>query len=204
MQNNKIGVVFFLLFLTCFKSYSQSEVLTSQSGRSKDYALILYLSGGFGYFPSNSGAPEFLQPKRTRLNPVTTARIMWKPEHRLKAGFESGFLAFYSYKLTDSLGNKGKVALNSIPLLLEFSIVVKKHFNLFAGPGVYILNTNLDYAGKATSKKVSMGWMAAAAYVQPLTKDLGLGAEAKWLYAAETIRGSFGAQLQLVWRFYKW
>jgi len=204
MQNNKLIILFFLLFLTWFKGYSQSEGLTSQSGRSKDYALILYLSGGFGYFPSNSGAPGFLRPKRTRLNPVTTARIMWKPEHRLKAGFESGFLTFYSYKLTDSLGNKGKVALNSIPLLLEFSIVVKKHFNLFAGPGVYILNTNLDYAGKATSKKVSMGWMAAAAYVQPLTKDLGLGAEAKWLYAAETIRGSFGAQLQLVWRFYKW
>jgi hypothetical protein len=147
---------------------------------------------------------EFLQPKRSRLNPVTTARIMWKPDHRLKAGFESGYLVFYSYKLTDSAGNRGRIALGAIPLLLEFSITVRKRLNLFAGPGIYILNTELDYKGKANSKKVSTGWMAAAAYVQPITKNLGIGAEAKWLYAAETIRGSFGGQLQLVWRFLRW
>lgn len=203
MQNNKI-LLYFLLFLTCFKSFGQTEEVSSQPEKSKKYALILYLSGGFGYFPSNSGAPAYLQPNRSRVNPVTTARIMWKPDHRLKAGFESGFMTFYSYKLTGADGNKGKVSLDAIPLLIEFSVSVKKHFNLFAGPGFYILKTNLNYEGKAKSQKVSPGWMAAAAYTVPLTKEFSVGAEAKWLYAAETIRGSFGLQLQVMWRFLRW
>lgn len=129
---------------------------------------------------------------------------MWKPDHRLKAGFESGYMTFYSYKLTAPDGNTGEVALDAIPLLLEFSVSVKRHFNLFAGPGVYLLKTNVNYEGKAASKKVTQGWMAAAAYTAPLSKEVSLGAEAKWLYAAETIRGSFGLQLQLAWRFLQW
>lgn len=192
------------MLLLSFKSFGQDEELTLQPAKSKKYAFILYVSGGFGYFPSNAGAPAYLQPKLARINPVTTTRIMWKPDHRLKAGFESGFMTFYSYKLTTADGTRGKISLDAIPLLLEFSVSVKKHFNLFAGPGIYILKTNLDYEGKTNSKKVSTGWMAAAAYTQPLTKEISLGAEAKWLYAAETIRGSFGVQLQASWRFLRW
>jgi hypothetical protein len=129
---------------------------------------------------------------------------MWHPDHRLKAGFETGHMTFYSYKFTDADGKTGTVALNAIPMLLEFSVSVKKHFNLFAGPGFYILNTDLNYAGKANSKKVSTGWMAAAAYTIPLGKSIAVGTEAKWLYAAETLRGSFGVQLQASWRFLRW
>ena len=129
---------------------------------------------------------------------------MWKPDYRVKAGFETGYVTFYSYQLTDANGNKGNISLNAVPLLLEFSVSIKKHVNLFAGPGVYLLKTNLDYAGKTFSEKLSTGWMAAAAYTQPITKEFSLGAEAKWLYASETIRGSFGLQLQANWSFLRW
>lgn len=81
---------------------------------------------------------------------------------------------------------------------------LKKHFNIFAGSGLYFLNTKLDYEGKVSSKKVSVGWMAAASYIIPLGTQTGLGTEVKWLYAAETSNGSVCAQLQLVWRFLRW
>jgi hypothetical protein len=203
MLNNKNIFLIVLLFLACSKAFGQPEETTAKS-RTKKYSLILYLSGGLGYFPSNSIAPDYLKPKISRTSPVTTARIMWKPDHRLKAGFESGYMTFYSYELTDADGKKGRVSFDAIPFLLEFSVSVKKHFNLFAGPGFYILKTNLDYAGKTQSHKVSPGWMAAAAYTVPITKDVSLGTEAKWLYASETTRGSFGLQLQLTWHFLKW
>lgn len=190
--------------LSSLISYGQNEDTITVNGKRKQYALILYLSSGFGYFPANNGAPAYLNPKINRINPVTTARIMWRPDHRLKAGFESGYMTFYSYKLKDGAGNTGKIALNSVPLLLEFSVVLQKHLNLFAGPGVYILDTEVDYAGKAYSKKVSMGYMAALAYAVPLGRDVSVATEAKWLYAAETIRGSFGLQLQLLWKFVRW
>ncbi len=203
MLNNKQLFLYVLLFLTFIKASGQNEESTLPE-RSKKYSFILYLSGGFGYFPSNSEAPAYLKPQLSRTNPVTTARIMWKPDHRLKAGFESGYMTFYSYELTDADGKKGKVSFDAIPLLLEFSVSVKKHFNLFAGPGFYILKTNLNYVGKTESSKVNPGWMAAAAYTKPITKEISLGAEAKWLYAAETKRGSFGLQLQLTWHFFRW
>lgn len=204
MQNNKFIFFLFLVFLTGEEVCGQLKDLTSQQAGGKNYALVLYLGGGAGYFPSNAGAPAYLKPQLSRINTVWTARVMWKPDHRLKAGIESGYMTFYSYRLTDTIGNKGKISLNSVPLLLEFSMPVTKHVNLYAGPGVYWLTTNLDYAGKTTSTKLSMGWMAAAQYILPLSPNTGLGAEAKWLYAAETIRGSFGLQLQLVWRFLRW
>jgi hypothetical protein len=204
MQNNKILLLSFLLVLIHMTSFAQEDTLTSLGQRNKKYALLLYLGGGAGYFPSNGAAPAFLSPKLRRINPITTARIMWKPDYRLKAGFETGYATFYSYTLTDSAGNRGKIALNAIPMLLEFSVTLKKHLNLFGGPGVYLLSTDLDYAGKIHSRKLTMGWMAALTYLQPLTKKLGIGAEAKWLYASETIRGTFGLQLQLMWRFLEW
>jgi hypothetical protein len=129
---------------------------------------------------------------------------MWKPDHRLKVGLESGFMTFYRYTLVDENGNKGTVELNGVPVLLEFSVALTKRWNLFAGPGVYFLSTDLDYQGKSVSRKMTTGWMGGIAYVQPITKDLGLGAEAKWLYASETVKGSLALQAQLVWRFFRW
>ncbi len=81
---------------------------------------------------------------------------------------------------------------------------ITKRLNIFAGSGAYILDTRLNYAGKTSSYKFSVGWMAAASYIQPLSQNTGLGAEAKWLYAAETSKGSLGLQLQFVWKFLKW
>ncbi|HET7898813.1 MAG TPA: hypothetical protein VFL47_14110, partial [Flavisolibacter sp.] len=73
-----------------------------------------------------------------------------------------------------------------------------------AGSGVYFLTTNLDYRGKTTSNKLSIGWMAAASYIFPLSEKLGLGTEAKWMNAAETSNGILSLQLQLVWKFLNW
>src|SRR3954469_971742 len=130
MQSNKSFLLSVMLFAASFTSVAQQEDISMQGERTKKYALILYLSGGLGYFPSNDGAPAYLQPKRGRVNPVTTARIMWKPDHRLKAGLETGYMTFYSYSLTTTDGVPGKVSLDAIPFLLEFSVSVKKHFNL--------------------------------------------------------------------------
>jgi hypothetical protein len=81
---------------------------------------------------------------------------------------------------------------------------LKKRINIFAGTGLYILNTKLDYEGKVNSNKLSSGWMLAASYIYPIGKTVGLGTEVKWLYATETSNGSVCGQLQLVWRFLKW
>lgn len=181
-----------------------NEEFTSRPTGRGEYSLVLYAGGGLGYFASHGGAPDYLHPTVSRMNPVGTLRIMWHPDHLLKAGLETGYLTFYSYKLQDSTGKEGKIALTAIPVLLEWSMSLKNRLNIFAGSGIYILKTKLDYDGSVNSNKLSVGWMAAASYIYPVGKEVGLGAEIKWLYAAETTNGSICGQLQLVWRFLKW
>lgn len=204
MLNHKT-ILFFLLFVMIHIAvYCQPGGFTSQPVRRGDYSLVAYVSGGLGYYPSYAGKLAYLHPQIANVNPVSTLRIMWHPDHLVKVGLETGYLTFLSYTLKDSAGNKGKVVLNATPLLAEWTMALTKRFNVFAGSGVYFLTTRLKYGSKAVSKKLSVGWMAAVSYIQPLSKNVGLGTEVKWLDAAESRDGSICLQLQLVWRFLKW
>jgi len=202
MLNNKNNWLFLLLFLSV-RASAQKEFTSQATGRG-DYSLVVYVSGGLGYYPSYAGKLLYLQPKISNINPVSTVRLMWHPDHLLRVGLETGYMTFLSYTIKDSAGNKGKVVLDAIPLLLEWTMAVTKRVNVFAGSGVYFTHTRLNYAGKTSSKKLSVGWMAAASYIHPLSKNLGLGTEVKWMDAAESRDGSICVQLQLVWRFLKW
>jgi hypothetical protein len=195
-------ILLLLLLGTALGSVAQdSTKFTSKPGRPGRYALVAYINGGAGFFFSGNGAPDHLKPQLSRVNPVGSVRIMWHPDHLLKAGLESGYIKFYSYTLTDSMGNKGRVSLEAIPVLLVWSMSLSQRINIFAGSGAYFLKTRLDYSGKSTAQKFSVGWMAAASYIFPIGKNSGLGTEFKWLYAAETSNGNLCLQLQYVWKF---
>jgi hypothetical protein len=206
MRNLKQLLAILLLLLLLNPAGAQkpeNSLFTSKPTKGR-YSLVAYLNGGAGYYFSSRGAPAFLNPKLTRVNPVYTARVMWHPDHQIKVGLESGLVRFYSYSLTDSAGKSGHIALEGIPILLVWSMSVTHHFNIFAGSGAYILNTKVDYGTKSTASKFSVGWMAAASYIWPVAKHSGLGAEFKWLYAAETSNGNLCLQLQYVWKFAQW
>jgi hypothetical protein len=165
---------------------------------------VAYFNGGPGYYVSNKGAPPFLSRNISNLSHVATFRIMWHPDHLLHVGLETGHLTFYTYRFRDSANTEGTVRLSAVPLLVEYNMAVTKRLNLFAGTGVYFLRTNLDYRGKTTSQKLSIGWMAAGSYIHPLSANVGLGTEIKWMNAAETSNGILSVQLQLVWKFLNW
>jgi hypothetical protein len=192
-----------LLLLFSLQLYGQ-ETFTSQPQQRGEQALVMYISGGAGYYPSYKGALSYLQPRMNNINPVSSIRLMWHPDHLLKVGLETGYITFLSYSIEDTAGNKGKVVLRAIPVLLEWTMAITRRINIFAGSGVYFTQTKLDYAGVSTSGKISVGWMAAASYIQPVSKNMGLGVEVKWLDAAESRDGSVCLQLQWVWRFLKW
>lgn len=204
MQNNKLILALLLQLVATVSLAQKEEVYTSRPTGRGQYSLVAYASGGMGYYLSNRGAPAYLNPTLQKWNPSGTLRILWHPDHLLKAGWETGYVTFYSYDLKDSANRGGSVAMRAIPVLLEFSMSLKNRLNIFAGSGIYFLRTDLDYAGKVSSRKVTIGWMAAASYIQPLGTQTGIGAEVKWLYASETTRGILLGQLQLVWKFLRW
>ncbi|RYD98311.1 MAG: hypothetical protein EOP50_05040 [Sphingobacteriales bacterium] len=204
MCNAKKTIVLTLLLLVSAAGFAQDTLFTSLPSGRGNYALVAYINGGLGVFASERSSPAYLNPKMNRFNPVATIRIMWHPDHLLKVGLESGHITFFRYGLTDSAGKKGSISLEATPLLLVWSMSVSERLNIFAGSGAYFLKTRLDYDGKTTANKFSVGWMAAASYIFPLGKNSGLGTEFKWLYAAETSNGSLCLQLQYVWKFAKW
>jgi hypothetical protein len=203
MQNSK-KILLLAACLWSFCACAQPGGFTSEPVKRGAYSFVVYVSGGLGHYPAYSKDLAYLDPTIQNVNPVSTIRIMWHPDHLVKVGLETGYMTFLNYTLKDSAGQRGKVVLNATPLLVEWTMALTKRFNVFAGSGVYFLTTNLDYKGKTRSKKISVGWMAAASYIQPLSKNMGLGAEVKWLDAAESRDGTICLQLQWVWRFLQW
>lgn len=204
MQDSKLFTLLIFLLLAAGVSYGQEEEFSSQPTKRAQYAWVLYGGAGPGYYVSNSGAPEYLSRKISNLSHVATFRLMWHPDHLLKVGMETGHLTFYTYSFQDSVQREGVVKLKAVPVLVVWNMAVTKRLNLFAGSGVYFLRTNLDYRGNTTSKKLSIGWMAAASYIYPLSATVGLGSELKWMNASETSNGILSLQLQLVWKFLNW
>jgi hypothetical protein len=204
MSGKKYSLSVLVILLCCIHSFAQEDEFTLQPKKRGAYAWVAYVSGGPGYFVSNDGVPPFLSRRISNLSHVANLRIMWHPDHLLNVGIESGHMTFYTYRFRDSMNREGVVKLKAIPLLAVWNMAVTRRLNLFAGSGVYFLRTNLDYRGNTTSHKVSIGWMAAGSYVHPLSSNLGLGTEVKWMDATETANGILSLQIQLVWKFLNW
>lgn len=204
MSGKKNIITCYLLLLFSLSTYGQEEEFTLQPKKRGAYAWVATFSGGAGYFVSNKGAPPYLSRNISNLGHVANLRLMWHPDHLLNVGVETGHLTFYSYRFRDTLNQEGTVKVQGIPVLIEWNMAVTKRLNLFIGSGVYFLRTNLDYRGKTTSHKLSIGWMAAGSYIHPLSENIGLGTEVKWMDATETANGILSLQLQLVWKFLNW
>jgi hypothetical protein len=192
-----------LLLLIPFQLLAQEGQFTSSPNKKGTGSLVVYFSAGMARYANELGAPKYLNPTVENLHRIGTVRLMWHPDHLLKLGLETGYLTFYSYTFKDSVRNSGSVRITAVPVLAEWSMSLSKRWNVFAGSVIYLLMTKLDYLEKSSSHKLSIGWMAGGSYIMPLSENLGLGTELKWMQAAETSNGTVSLQLQLVWKFLK-
>ena len=194
--------VVMLAVLSVNNLFAQSNVKTDTVVTIKQ-SFVLYVGGGLaGYTTTINPTAGILQGDVSKISPVGTFRIMWHPGYRLRLGIETGYTNFYSYKVKN--GNvSGKVSLDAIPLLIVWSMPVVKRVSIFAGIGSYWLTTRLNYDGQVKSKTFSLGSNIALSYTQPLSKTLGLAAEAKWMNAFETKDNLLSLQVLLVWQIFK-
>ncbi len=93
--------------------------------------------------------------------------------------------------------------LSRVPLIAVWSMNILK-VDLFAGAGYYYLNSNLDYHGTVNAHTWSLGWLAAASYTDPLSENLGVAGEIKWMNAVENQDVVMTIQVQLVWKLLEW
>ncbi len=182
---------------------AQPIVVTDATAKRKK-SLVVYIGGGPSYYttPINN-QPNGISANVSRLRSSFTARVMWHPQYRLRVGLESGVSRLYSYQLENG-NSTDKVSLTAVPLLLTWSMPVYKRLQIFAGFGSYFLTTRLDHAGKVKSGTVSLGSNVAVSYLQPLSKNLQLSAEAKWMDAFVTKDYAFSVEMLLAWKFMEW
>ena len=182
------------------KSFAQTNVKTYNQVKTKK-TLVLYVGGGFAdYLAPIKIQPVNLQNNITRTSATGTIRIMWHPGYRLNLGIESGYSNFYSYHVKNNAVS-GKLSLHAVPLLVVWSMPIIKRVNIFYGLGSYLLTTYLKYDGVVKSKTFSLGSNIALSYTQPLSKKLGIAAEAKWMNAFVTKDNLLSLEVQMVWKF---
>ncbi len=211
MWSNKL--VFITLLLVAQVSWAQVDADTTAPKRDP-YNFVVMIGGGISHYSRFIGVPPGVQNVTIdRLTVPATVRLMWYPDHRLRIGLESGRVPLYRYQLTAS-GEQARVGVSAVPILLVFSMPLAflsgterslaRRLSLTAGPGAYIVRSDLSYRGEVNNSKISIGWMVAVAYSQPVGRRLRLAAEVKWYNITATSDAVLSAQALLVWRAFSW
>ena len=178
------------------------------------YNLVLIGGSGIAYYGVQLGVPPALNGVFfKRFGTPLTFRAMWYPDHRLRIGLETGWTPMYSYQ-GSATNQPAGVSVSAIPMLLVFSMPLAwlsgterslaRRLSLSGGTGAYLIQSRLDYEGVVKHNQLSLGWMAAAAYTQPINRRFRLATEIKWLNATATNDANFSLQLHLVWRAFSW
>lgn len=199
--------------LTELSSPVNAQTDSTESKRGP-YAVVLTAGGGLSYYSTYVGVPPGLeQVKVSRFGIPVTFRAMWYPDHRLRIGLETGLLPLYSYQGTAG-GERSRVYASAVPILLVFSMPLAwlsgterslaRRLAVSGGSGAYLINSRLDYAGTVNTNRLSLGWMLAGSYTQPISRRLRVATEVKWFDVSATEDAAFALQLQLVWRAFSW
>lgn len=204
LSSKLLSLVLCCIFLAETQNcFAQAQQETRKKVRRK-HSFVLHLGGGFSRYSAAINTRSIGLPGSIiRNSGAATFRFMWYPDHRLKLGFETGFMNFYSYDVKNGTTN-GKLSLRAIPLLMVWSMPIINRVNIYAGFGSYILTTHLSYNGVVNSRAVVLGSNIALSYTQPVTPRFGIAAELKWMNAFESRDAAISLQVQLVWKFLQW
>lgn len=197
----------------CAQTTASVDSTTAKPKRDP-YNLVLIGGSGIAYYGSHLGVPTTLDGVLfKRFGTPITFRAMWYPDHRLRIGLETGWTPMYSYLGTAGNESAG-VTVSAIPMLIVFSMPLAwlsgterslaRRLSVTGGTGAYLIQSRLNYGSTVKENRLSLGWMAAAAYTQPISRRFRLATEVKWLDATATSDANFSLQLQLVWRVFSW
>jgi hypothetical protein len=182
-------------------SLASPSAATAGSPGDSAYAIVAYVGGGISQYLVVPGGPPDIPTDVSKTGLAGTVRLMWHPDYLLRLGIETGWTKLYSYTLQQQPA--GELFLSAVPALIVWSMPVYG-VDLFFGAGYYLLNSSLDYQGTVDVSTWSLGWMAAASYTHPLTDNLGVAGEIKWMNASEHESSNLTIQAQLVWRLFEW
>ena len=114
-------------------------------------------------------------------------RFMWEPEHRLSLGIETGYYKVYEVQLLDSK-QVNTASLAVIPALFRVQMRVFKRFFASVATGISFHHASVNALGNQSESETMAfsNLQFSAGYIYPITKQFGLGLEAKFLSENKT------------------
>lgn len=185
-----------------------ASVWTSAQAQDPDttYALIVY--GGVGYTRNVSSfdiVPQGLQQNAFG----GTLRVMWKPEHLLRIGIETGLTQVY-YVKTDNIPTPFGTtnftsSLNAVPILLALSMPLAEHVDVYVETGSYLLySSTKSFGSTVTSSALSVGYALGLSYMTELDGDWGIGGEIKWQHMDRYSDDNIMLHVMVSYQFLEW
>jgi len=196
----KLSMVKFIIIsvfaVLLFQSKAESSV--------RDTTFKILLEGGAGYGLST----DTLTQAGSRYGLSAFVRVLWKPDHLLKCGFETGWMHIASNKkqmLTNEFGtSEMNATLKAVPVMLVFDIDLWK-FNLYTGLGYYYVISSASAFGESVSdSRWNVGFSLSLAYRYPVMKNTNLCGELKWSSIGELGKTLLSAQLFLSYNLFEW
>lgn len=193
----------FLLALLCYASAHLSAQQDSVESTRSDYRVIVQVQAGI----SNSRIDRTIKPEKSEYTTTGlsgTIRLLWRPDHLLGIGMETGFIRISKLliKEDNKLPPQSVVRLGAVPVLGVFSME-KYGVELSAGVGLY--NYQVDaIVGDDTpsSDQWEIGWMASVGYMYPLSRSWLVGADVRHYAIPERSVGGISANLRLQWQWW--
>jgi hypothetical protein len=167
------------------------------------YAWILYAGGGytrnvseFDYTPSGLIQNGF----------SGTARLMWKPEHLMRVGIETGYHYVYGANVSDFTNEFGttnaRSSMHVLPILLVFSMPLVEGVDIWTGLGAGLLTSYVEFFGESTAANAYSPYVyGALSYMVPIASDWRLGAEARYVYMERFRDQNLTVQFMASWQF---
>lgn len=117
----------------------------------------------------------------------SSVKFMWEPEYRLSLGIETGHYKVYEVQLSDHK-QINTASLSIIPILFKVQMRVFKRFYASVATGVSIHHSLVNTFGNESDNKAMAfsNLQFSAGYLYPITKQFGLGLEAKFLSENKT------------------
>lgn len=186
-------VVISLIFLAA-SSYAQRDSL---------HHVRLIFGGGYGF---RLGAAESTsEVDISTTSPAASLRVMWKPEHLVSVGIETGYIPISQANSKGQIKPgevDGNAQLTAIPAIVVFAME-KYNVELAAGIGMY----SLQLYGKSSKNVVvensslEMGYMFSGAYSIPMG-DFALGLELKYHAFTDRDIYMFVPNIRLCWNMF--
>ena len=169
---------------------------------SPTYKFLVEGGGGYGL------SKDSMSQAVARQGLAGTLRILWKPEHRLAVGIETGYLEIASLSdevIRNEFGtSKLRASLKAIPVMAVFDMDVW-NLHVYTGLGYYHVHSTVAVGDEeVTSALWNVGFYLSAAYKYPLADDVALCGELKWCSIGELGKTILLAQVFISYRLFEW